>query len=77
MSRRTRSISWMENKVVEMLSKTCAITTYLALSAVVLENVRNLDEQHHLDIAVAQLISRRQIKQEKDQDGFTIYKLVA
>ena len=77
MSRRARTVSWCEGKVVEILSKTCAITTYLALSAVVLQNVRSIDEQHNLDIAVAYLLSRRQIKQEKDQDGFTIYKLAA
>ena len=77
MSRRTRSIGWMEGKVVEILSKRCQIQTYLALSECVLENVRNLEEQHTLDIAVAHLISDRQITQKKDQDGFTVYKLVA
>jgi hypothetical protein len=42
-----------------------------------LENVRSIEEQHNLDIAVAHLLSNRQITKEKDQDGFTIYKLVA
>ena len=74
---RTRTVNWMENKVVEMLSKTCAITTYLALSACVLQNIRSIEEQHNLDIAVAYLLSKRQITQSKDQDGFTIYKLAA
>ena len=76
MSRRTRTINWMENKIIEVLSKKHIITTYLALSALVLKNVRSIDEQHNLDIAVAHLLSRREITQEKDKDGFRVYRLV-
>ena len=77
MSIRTRTVSWCEGKILEMLSKSSSIHTYLALSAVVLENVRSIDEQHNLDIAVAQLISKKQVVREKDRDGFTIYRLAA
>ena len=77
MSKRSRSINWCEGKVVEILSKKCQITTYLALSANVLKNVRSIDEQHNLDIALINLISHKQITKEKDQDGFTVYKLAA
>jgi hypothetical protein len=63
-------------KVIDVLSKR-TITTELALSAVVLRNVQSIDEQHHLDIAIANLISQKQIIQEKDHDGFTIFKLAA
>lgn len=74
---RTRTVKWCEGKIVEVLSKKRVITTYLALSACVLRNVRNLQEQHNLDIAVAHLLSKRQIIKEKDSDGFTVYKLAA
>ena len=77
MSRRTRTVSWCEGKVIDILSKRCQIHTHLGLSACVLENVRNLEEQHNLDIAVAHLLSNRQILQEKDQDGFTVFSLAA
>ncbi len=74
MSQKTRTIQWIEGKIIEILSKRCQITTYLALSSCVLHNVRNIEEQHNLDIAVAHLLSRKQIIQEKDQDGFTTYQ---
>jgi len=77
MSMRTRTVSWCEGKIVKVLSKKCQITTYLALSSCVLENVRNLQEQHNLDIAVAHLLSKKQITQVKDQEGFTVYRLAA
>jgi len=77
MSMRTRTVSWCEGKIVKVLSKKCQITTYLALSSCVLENVRSIEEQHNLDVAVAHLISKKQITQVKDQAGFTIYRLVA
>ncbi len=77
MSRRTRTIQWMEGKIFEVLSKRCVITTNLAISAHVLRNVRSTEEQHNLDIALAHLLSRKTVKQEKDSDGFTVYKLVA
>ena len=77
MSKKTRTIKWIEGKIVEVLSKKCQIITYLALSSCVLENVRSIDEQHNLDIAVAHLLSSRQITKEKDKDGFTVYKLAA
>ena len=77
MSQKTRTVKWIEGKIIEILSKRCQITTYLALSSCVLENVRSIEEQHNLDIAVAHLLSRRQIIQEKDPNGFTTYQLAA
>ncbi len=77
MAKRTRTIQWCEGKVVEVLSKKRVITTYLALSALVLKNVRSIDEQHNLDIALAHLLSKKEILQEKDEDGFTVYKITA
>lgn len=77
MSKKTRTISWMEGKVLEVLSKKRVITTYLALTSCVLRNVRSIDEQHNLDIAVARLLSRKEIIKENDCDGFTVFKFVA
>ncbi len=74
MSQKTRTIQWIEGKIIEILSKRCHITTYLALSSCVLQNVRSIEEQHHLDIAVALLLSKKQIIREKDKDGFTTYQ---
>lgn len=76
MANRTRSIQWCKGKIVEVLSKT-DIATYLAVSALVLKNIRSIEEQHNLDIALALLLSKREIKQEKDPDGFTVFKLAA
>ena len=77
MSERTRTVKWCEGKIIEILSKRCQIITYLALSSCVLENVRSIEEQHNLDIAVALLLSRKEIIREKDKDGFTTYQLAA
>lgn len=75
MSKRTRTVNWCEQRIISELAKRSVITTYLALSASVLENVRSIDEQHNLDIALVHLLSRKEITQEKDSDGFTVYKL--
>jgi hypothetical protein len=50
MSKRTRTVNWCEGKIIEVLSRKRVITTSLALSALVLKNVRSIDEQHNLDI---------------------------
>ena len=77
MSQRTRTIEWCEGRIIRELSVRQIITTYLALSACVLRNVRSIEEQHNLDIALQHLLSDRQITKEKDVDGFTVYKLAA
>ena len=79
MSKRTRTIQWFEGKIMEVISKRAEVSTYLGLSALsVGEGIRNHDEQYHFDVALQKLIStKKQIKQQKDQDGFTIYKLAA
>jgi len=73
---RIRSISWCESRIINALSRG-PITTELAMSAVILRNVETLDEQHNLDIALANLISQKQIIREKDSDGFTVYKIAS
>ena len=72
-----RTISWIESKITQVLYKNKTITTYIALSAMVLEDVRSIDEQHRLDIALINLLSRKIIKRCKDSDGFTVYSLAA
>ena len=79
MSKRTRTISWMEGKIIEVLSKKRVITTHLALSACVFSSngVRNVLEQSNFEIGLQYLISKKIVTKEKDQDGFTVYKLAA
>ena len=77
MSQRSRTVNWCETRIIRELSKRQVITTYLALSACVLRNVRSIEEQHNLDIALVNLLSKRQITKDKDKDGFTVFKLVA
>jgi len=74
---RNRTISWIEGKVAEVLSKNTTITTYLALSASVLQDVRSIEEQHSLDIAITNLISRKILFRGKSSDGYTTYSLAA
>lgn len=75
MSRRIRSINWCEQRIISELAKRRVVTTYLALSALVLKNVRSIDEQHNLDIALVNLLSRKEILREKDSNGLTVFKL--
>lgn len=78
MSQRTRSISWFQSRIVAELSKKPVITTYLALSSLTSsKGLRNLTEQHNLDIALAMLLSKRQVVQGKNEDGFLTYYVAA
>ena len=74
---RNRTVNWCEGKILRILTKKTTITTYLALSSQVLENVRSTDEQINLDVAVEHLISKRAIKRFKDESGYTIFTLAA
>lgn len=72
---RNRTVNWCENKILEVLGRH-VVSTYLALSALTLENVRSIEEQVHLDIALENLLSRKRIKREKIQ-GYTTYSIRA
>jgi len=72
-----RTIPWMEGKITSVLAMNPTITTYLALSSLVLENVRSIEEQHRLDIALINLLSRKIINRYKDESGYTTYSLAA
>ena len=74
MAERTRTIKWCETRILKELSKRPTITTSLALSAIVLRNVRSLEEDQNLDLAVQLLKSKKLIRVEKDKDGFTTYQ---
>lgn len=76
MTQKDRPVQWVEKKVLKVLDKKKQITTYLAMSACVLENVRSIEEQRNLDRALANLIFRGLIKREKDKEGCTLYRLV-
>ena len=70
---RIRTVNWMEGKILAEMRKQPEISTYLALSANVLENMRFPEEQDNLDIAVVNLISRGLIQKSKDDNGFTVF----
>ena len=76
MAQKDRSVDFCEKKIVKVLTKKKQITTYLAMSACVLENVRSIEEQRNLDRALANLIVRGVLKRGKDKDGFTLYRLI-
>ena len=68
MSRKTRTIKWCEGRILEILGKRQEIQT---------EALRNTQEEHNLEIALAILISKKEIIREKDDEGITVYNLVA
>ena len=74
---RTRTVNWMEAKILQVLNCKSVITTYLALSSLVLRDVRSFDEQHNLDIAIQNLLSKKVINRSKDKDGFTTFTIAA
>ena len=74
---RDRTVNWCESKILRVLMKKPIITTYLALSSLVLRDVRSTDEQTNLDVAVEHLISKKSIRRYKDEDGFTVFSLAA
>ena len=76
MSRRCRTVKWMEGRIINELGRK-SITTYLAMSSLVLKDVRSIEEQHNLDIAIINLISQGVIKRYKDNDGYTVFSLAA
>lgn len=78
MSKRTRSTSWIEGRIIEVLGKTkpgknpCS----LALSSMALNfEVRNIDEQHNYDFALMNLLRNRLVIEDRDEKCFKIYKL--
>ena len=68
MSRRTRTIRYLEGKIIEKLAKRQEINT---------EYLRSTEENHNFEIALQLLISKKKIIRGKNQEGMTIYKLVA
>ena len=68
MSKRTKTVQWCEGRILEELSERQQIPTDI---------LRNAEEQQNFDIALQLLLSKKQITKSKDDDGHTIYKLVA
>ena len=56
MSRKTRTINWMEGKIIEKLAKRQEIHT---------ENIRSIEEEHNFDIALAILVSKKKLQKKK------------
>ena len=76
MSRRTKSVNWLEGKIIEELSKR-QVASYLSLSSKITRNNTSVDEQHNLDIAFINLIAKKQIFKRIDDSGMTVLKAVA
>jgi len=80
MSQRTRTISWIEGRILEVLGKAKQgkYPIPLALSAMSMKyEIRSLEEQHNYDQALYGLLKKGVIVQTKDEKGFTVLKLAA
>lgn len=80
MSQRTRTISWIEGRIIEVLSKSKPnnLPCPLALSAMALKfEMRSVEEQHNYDQALYNLLRKKVIVQTQDEKGFEVLKLVA
>ena len=71
---RDRSVEWIEKKIIKVLSRQEMVRFYLGMSALVLENVRSVQEQRRLDEAIANLLTVGRIRKWKDYYG-TCYSL--
>lgn len=77
MSQRIRSVSWIEGRILEVLSKAKPnnLSSPLALSAMVMKfEIRNLEEQHNYDLALYNLLQKKLIVQARDERGFQVIK---
>ena len=72
-----RTVAWMESKITQILGQKSMVTTYLALSSLVLRDVRSVTEQTNLDVAIEYLISKKLITRSKDNAGYTTFSLAA
>lgn len=80
MSIRTRSIGWIEGRIIEVLGKTKPgkEPTTLALSSMALNfEMRSIEEQHNYDEALMNLLRRGLVIQDRDEKCFKIFKLAA
>ena len=80
MSKRVRSVDWIEGRILGILSKIKQgkELSLLALSAMAMRfEVRNHEEQNNFDYALFNLVHSGSVIQIKDENGFTSYKLAA
>ena len=66
---RDRSVACIERKIIKVLSKREYVRFYLAMSALVLEEVRSVNEQRRLDEAIVNLLTVQKIRKWKDYYG--------
>jgi len=71
---RDRSVECIERKILKVLSKREYVRFYLAMSALVLEEVRSVNEQRRLDAAIVNLLAVGKIRKWRDYWG-TCYAL--
>ena len=74
---KTRTVNWCESKILQTLERKSTVTSYLALSALVLRDVRSTNEQTNLDVAIEYLISKKLITRSKDNAGYPTFSLAA
>jgi hypothetical protein len=80
MSQRTRTVSWIEGRILDVLGKVKQgkYPIPLALSAMSMKyEIRNLEEQHNYDMALFNLLKKGVIIQIQDEKGFEVLKLAA
>jgi hypothetical protein len=68
---RTRTVIYLEGKIIRELSKRQGVSTD------VIRNIRSIDEEHNLDIAYINLLTKKEICKSTDYTGMIVYKLVA
>ncbi len=68
MSQRIKTIKYIEGKIIEKLAKNEELH---------IDNLRSIEEIHNFEIALQLLLSKKEITKEKDEEGLTVYKLVA
>jgi len=80
MSQRTRTVSWIEGRILEVLGKVKQgkYPTPLALSAMSMKfEIRSHDEQVNYDLALLNLLKKGLIKEDRDEKGFEVLRLAA
>lgn len=80
MSQRTRTVQYIEGRILNVLARTTKgkEPTSLALCAMAMKyELRSLEEQHNYDLALYNLLRKKVIVQTQDEKGFRVLKLAA
>jgi len=75
---RTRTVRWIEGRILEVLGKVKKnnFPIPLALSAMAMNyEIRSIEEQGNYDLALLNVIRRGLVIEDRDEKGFQVYKL--